>query len=721
MNIGAARSTICAISLMGLLVVGVSSGSHAGRHVPSSATAPQSGSVPAPGPGTSLGKSSSAGAAGAASQYIVRFKNERGLDNTVFDELRAGTALSNVWTNAVDGFVASLTSADVKRLNNDPDVVSVQPDEVVQTAVDQISPPWGLDRIDQQTLPLNGGYSYTTSGLGVTAYILDGGINTTHTDFSGRIARGSFVDFTPFNAVPPNPLLPMETADFEDCNGHGTHVAGIIGGTVHGVAKDVSLVPVKVFRCDRSSTVSNVITGLDWVIADHAAHPGPAVANLSFGSSVSLALDNAVANVIAAGVTVVVSAGNDSGDACLKSPGDLGAAITVAASDIVDHAATFTNHGPCVDLFAPGVGILSDWIGGPTADNVLNGTSMAAPHVAGVVARMLEVTPNATPAAVWNALSAGATVGALTVPVGDPNLLVYSAPPTIPSPAFGPTPPGGPRALFARALVGSASLAWLPPFSDGRSAISGYTTSCTAPGQTPVTDALPVAVSPWLVSGLANGVQYSCTVIATNAIGDGPVSAARIVTPRTIPDALASPSVVPAARRVTLTWAPPANNGGSPIKGYIVGCSDGVTTKTKRAAAAVFTVNLSGLANGTEYSCNVAARNVAGVGATSAPTLVTPRSIPGTPQLAALSPGSASATMTFTAPTSDGGAAITSYGATCASTVAGAVSPVTSSGASSPILVPGLTPGMRYLCKVVAINAAGTSRPTGAKSVIPTT
>ena len=718
MNIGAARSTIGAISLVGLLVVGVGSGSHAGHRVPSSGVAPRAVSVPKPGPATSLGRSSSAGGADIASQYIVRFKNQRGLDNTVFDELLAGTALTNVWTNAMDGFVASLTTADVNRLDNDPDVVSVQPDEVVQTTVDQISPPWGLDRIDQQALPLNGGYSYTTSGVGVTAYIVDGGINTTHTDFSGRIARGSFVDFTPFNAVPPNPLLPIETADFEDCNGHGTHVAGIIGGTMHGVAKDVSLVPVKVFRCDRTTTVSNVITGLDWVIADHAVHPGPAVMNLSFGGVVSLALDTAVTNVIGAGVTVVVSAGNDNADACLKSPGHVDAVITVAASDILDHAASFTNHGPCVDLFAPGVGILSDWVGSPTAENVLNGTSMAAPHVAGVVARILEVTPNATPTAVWTTLNAGATVGALTVPIGDPNILVYSAPPTIPSPGFGPTPPGLPRSTFARALAGSVSLNWLPPFNDGRSAISGYTVSCSAPGQLTVTD--PAAVSPWIVSGLANGVQYSCTVMATNAIGDGAVSGARTATPRTIPDALTPPTAIPAARKVTLAWTPPANTGGAPIKGYIVSCSDGLTTKTRKAPATALSVNLAGLTNGIEYSCNVAARNVAGAGAASGPSLVTPRTVPGAPQLVAISPGPASATTTFAAPISDGGAVITSYTTTCTSTDAGAVSPVTSSGVGSPMLVPGLTPSTRYLCKVLAINAAGTSRPSGAKFVIPT-
>lgn len=721
MNTGATRSVVSAVSLVGLLIMGIGSGSHAGRRAPSSAVAPSAGSVPPPGPATSLGKSSSTATSGDVSaQYIVNFKNERGLNNAVFHEMLAGTALSDIWTHALDGFVATLSPADVQRLKSNPDVVSVQPDKVIQTSVDQISPPWGLDRIDQQTLPLNGGYSYASSGLGVTAYILDSGINTSHIDFSGRIARGSYVDFTPLNPIPPNPFLPLETASFEDCNGHGTHVAGIVGGTTYGLAKDVSLVPVKVFRCNGSSTVSDVINGLDFVIADHAAHPGPAVANLSFGGTVSPALDAAVASAIASGITVVVAAGNDNADACLSSPADLTAAITVAASDILDNAAPFTNHGPCVDVFAPGVGILSAWIDSPTAANVQSGTSMAAPHVAGVVARMLELTPTATPDAIWTALSTASTAGALTVPVGDPNLLAFIAPPTIPSPAFAPTPPMAPRSVFARPLVGSTSLSWLPPFSDGRSAITGYTTSCSAVGQPTVTDALPVAVSPWLVSGLVNGVQYSCSVSAENAMGVGPLSPTKTVTPRTTPGAPDSTSVTPASRKALLTWTPPTDNGGAAIKGYVASCSDGLTPTIRKVPATKSTVSVSGLTNGTAYSCTVAARNVAGLGLVSVTLDVTPRTIPSAPLAASIVAGPASATITFFVPLTDGGAAITSYSARCVSTVAGAISPVSSTGGGSPMLIPGLSPGLRYLCNVVATNAAGNSRPTTAKSVTPT-
>jgi hypothetical protein len=348
---------------------------------------------------------------------------------------------------------------------------------------------------------------------------------------------------------------------------------------------------------------------------------------------------------------------------------------------------------------------------------VASGTSMAAPHVAGVIARMLELTPTATPDAMWTALDAAATLGALTVPAGDPNKLLFRSPPITPSPPFLPTAPGAPRSLAVRASAASATLTWLTPFSDGRSAITGYTASCSAPTQPTVTDT--AAVSPWVMNGLVNGVQYTCTVSAENALGVGPTSSAKTVVPRTTPDTPDSPTAKPAVRRAVLSWTPPANDGGAPIKGYVISCSDGVTTKIKKAAPNVSIVSVSGLANGTLYSCNVAAKNVAGVGVASASATVTPRTVPGVPQSPAVSAGTNSATMTFLAPLSDGGAPITGYTATCTSAIAGAITPVSSVGAGSPLLVPGLTPGKRYVCKVAAVNAAGSSRATTAKGVTP--
>ncbi len=668
--------------------------------------------VPPPGPSTSLGTSNSAFTALTA-QYIVRFKTERGLFQTVADELRSGTDVTDVWSQAIDGFAATLSTADLARLRNDPDVASIQPDNVVRAAVDQIGPPWGLDRIDQRNLPFNGGYSYTTVGSGVTAYVVDSGINTAHTDFAARIVRSAFVDFT---GVPG--ASASETADIEDCNGHGTHVAGTLGGTVYGVAKDVSLVPVKVFQCDGTSNDSDIINGLDFVLSDHAAHPGPAVANLSLGGSLSPSLDTAVANVIAAGITVVVAAGNDNVDACTQSPANVTAAITVAASNIIDHAAAFTNRGSCVDIFAPGVSILSAWIGSSTASNVISGTSMAAPHVAGVVARLLELTPTATPAEVWTALDTTATVGVLSVGAGDPNKLLYRLPPIVPSPSFFVTIPSAPRALVVRPLNESATLTWNMPARDGGSAILGYTTSCAAPGQSTVVNTL--TSSPWIVIGLTNGVEYSCIVLAENALGVGPASSAKTATPRTTPSAPDAPLIVTTNRRLNLTWSAPSNNGGAPIKGYVVSCTDGTTVKIKKTSPSTTTAGLMGLTNGTQYSCTVAAKNAAGPGTESSATLATPRTVPSAPISLGASAAPSSATVTFTAAASDGGSAVTVYTTTCVSTAAGAATPVVASGASSPMLVPGLTPAKRYTCKVQATNAVGSSRNSMGKNVTPT-
>ncbi len=318
-----------------------------------------------------------------------------------------------VMTHAINGFVATLTQAQVVRLNADPNVNSIEPDRVVGiTAETQNNATWGLDRIDQASLPLNTQYVYNATGTGVTAYIIDTGILRTHVEFGSRVGVG-------YSAI-------NDRYKTSDCNGHGTHVSGTVGGTTYGVAKGVTLIPVRVLNCRGSGTISGVIAGINWVIENHAANV-PAVANMSLGGGASSSLDAAVANAVADGVTFVVAAGNSNADACAYSPARAPSAITVGATTSTDARASYSNYGSCLDIFAPGSAITSAWYKSTTATNTISGTSMAAPHVAGVAALLLETDTAATPATITSRLLAQATPGKVTNPgIGSPNLLLKS-------------------------------------------------------------------------------------------------------------------------------------------------------------------------------------------------------------------------------------------------------------------------------------------------------
>jgi subtilisin family serine protease len=303
---------------------------------------------------------------------------------------------------AVGGFAIDMPTALADRLSTLPGVLSIEPDREIQLATTQTGATWGLDRTDQRSRTLDSAYTYTATGAAVTAYVIDTGIRLDHTDFGGRAVSGH-------DAIDGGPA--------DDCNGHGTHVAGTVGGATYGVAKGVTLVAVRVLDCAGSGSTAGVIAGIDWVTANHAAGQ-PAVANMSLGGGVSTALDSAVSRSIADGVTYAVAAGNGNAagtpqDACKSSPARVTGALTVAASDRADAPATFSNYGNCVDLFAPGVGIASDWHTGPQAINTISGTSMATPHVAGVAALYLETRPTATPSAVSTAVKALTTKDAV--------------------------------------------------------------------------------------------------------------------------------------------------------------------------------------------------------------------------------------------------------------------------------------------------------------------
>jgi len=335
-----------------------------------------------------------------------------------------GGELLQTYGDALSGFAVKFPgdrSADaVMALSQDERVAFVEQDSIVTIAdtneinTVQSNATWGLDRIDQRNLPLSGTFTYFKTGAGVRAYIIDTGIHTSHTQFGGRASYG-------YDAVDGS--LPAD-----DCNGHGTHVAGTVGGATYGVAKGVQLIAVRVLNCAGSGSTSGVIAGINWVRQQKQTNPGtPAVANMSLGGSFSSALNQAVASAIQAGVIFVVAAGNSNANACNFSPSSTSTALTVGAIGSNGSRASFSNYGSCLDFFAPGISITSAWYSSNTATNILSGTSMATPHVAGVVALYLQGTPGATPSTVDSALKSNATPGTVTNPgSGSPNRLVFT-------------------------------------------------------------------------------------------------------------------------------------------------------------------------------------------------------------------------------------------------------------------------------------------------------
>jgi len=365
------------------------------------------------------------------SRYIVA------LDDDVDDVSAAADALTQTHhgrqLRAVHGFVAEMSASEALAVLNEPGVKYVEQDSMggggsvgePSALATQTSPPgWGLDRIDQRDLPLNQSYVYTQTGRGVTVYVLDSGINASHSDFGGRVRNG-------FNF--------SATLPAGDCNGHGTHVAGIVGGSVHGVAKEVSLVSLRVLDCQNRGFVSDMLKGIEWAISDHQSSQA-AVMNISiYTDSPSPSFDAAINAAIADGITVCVLAGNGTAndstatDACTISPARVSNAITVSATNIFDGRASFANFGPCVELFAPGEQIESDWYSSDTATAIDSGTSMATPHVSGAAALYLQNHPTAAPATVASALIAAASLNKVQdAGLSSPNRLLFTNDPEAP-------------------------------------------------------------------------------------------------------------------------------------------------------------------------------------------------------------------------------------------------------------------------------------------------
>lgn len=370
---------------------------------------------------------------------------------------REGGQVHYRYSSALKGFAATLSAAAVERLRANPNVDYLEADGRVTANATQSPATWGLDRIDQRALPLDNSYTYTPTGSGVNAYIIDTGILTTHNEFGGRAYSG-------YTAI-------SDGRGTTDCNGHGTHVAGTVGGTTYGVAKAVRLYAVRVLDCAGSGTNSGVIAGVDWVTANKVR---PAVANMSLGGGASSALDTAVTNSINSGVSYSLAAGNDNLDACNSSPARVAAGITVGSTTSSDARSSFSNYGSCLDIFAPGSSITSAWHTSTTATNTISGTSMATPHVAGVAALYLQGNTGASAATVRDAIVNSSTTGVVTSPgTGSPNRLLYS-----PLTGGGTPPPSGCSTAYSGSLTGTGDYDIQPDGTYYQSTTSGTHYGC---------------------------------------------------------------------------------------------------------------------------------------------------------------------------------------------------------------------------------------------------
>ena len=548
----------------------------------------------------------------AEGSYIVVMKSSDDLDNEEAEISRSGGRTEKRFSRAINALSVRVKHSEAARIRSNPKVLLVELDQPVYALDTQSpSPSWGLDRIDQRALPLNSTFTASAKGANVDVYIVDTGIYSAHSDFTGRLSAG----FTAIN----------DGNGTNDCNGHGTHVAGTSAGTTYGIAKSATLIPVRVLGCTGSGTTSGVIAGLDWIVGHHVAGK-TAVANMSLGGGVSAALDTAVQNVISDGVVMAVAAGNDGLNACNYSPARAANAITVGSTTNLDARSSFSNTGTCVDIFAPGSSITSAWIGGTTATTSISGTSMASPHVAGVAAVLLGRFPTSTTAEIASMLRTSATPNVVTsAGTGSPNYLLYLdplggpiVPPTPPTPVAPSAPTGititpGPSQLSVSFTAGAAGTS---PITSYKYSIDGGTTWATR--QTGTT------ASPIVITGLTNGSTYSVSIRAVSLVGDGatstPVSA-------TIPVAPSAPTIgtatANAGRTATVRWTLGAN-GGSAITSHVVtaylnGSATVARSVTVTGATSV-SATVTGLTAGGSYTFRVQARNAFGNSALSSPS-----------------------------------------------------------------------------------------------------
>jgi subtilisin family serine protease len=543
-----------------------------------------------------------------AGRYIVSTKSTPATAAKVQQLRTSGTSVTARYSHVLNGFSGQFTAQQVRLLKADPAVTSITRDVRISVSDTRTlsrsqaaATPWGLDRIDQRATTGNGSYRYDTTGKGVTAFVVDSGIRLNQADFGTRARSGyDFVD-SDMNA--------------SDCAGHGTHVAGTIGGTRFGVAKQVQLVSVRVFDCEGEGYMSDFISALDWVVAHRPS--GPAVVNFSGGGPAYAPADTAVANTVKAGIPVVIAAGNDATPACGDSPGRVPQALTVAASDINDREAYFSDYGSCVDLFAPGVDIVSDSNASTVATETMSGTSMAAPHATGAVARYLQNHPQSTPSQVFAALVKAATPNTLRLTNSSPNRLLYLA---TPGAAYTPTN----VRLTRTDAKKSVTVTWSASASPAAKVITGYQVTRQgkeANGKPSATANVSGTARSYTFTKLRAGTSYRISVRALTSTGPGDEVAAR-TTLTAIPGKVRIKAATAGSRKdkpvsIRARWLAP--KAGGPVAAYRVRVRDSKThqTTTVTRTAHARSAKVTGLKRGHHYVAHVQAVNPAGTGAWS--------------------------------------------------------------------------------------------------------
>lgn len=437
------------------------------------------------------------------STYIVVFKDGANAQAEAGNLRGQGFGVRNVYENLFPGVAVELPATAARNIARNPNVSFVEKDFVMTKVSTQAGATWGLDRSDQRNRPLDGNFSYPDSGgTGVKVFIVDTGVNASHNEFTGRMASG-------YTAV-------TDGLGTDDCDGHGTHVAGSTAGTTYGIAKKATIVPVRVLDCTGSGYVSWIAAGLDWIAANRGS--APSVANMSLGGGASAMIDNAVSRLHNSGVTVVVAAGNSNANACNYSPARVGVAVTVGATTISDSRASYSNFGSCLDIFAPGSSITSAWIGSTTATGTISGTSMASPHVAGAAALLLGENSSLTPTQVRDALVNSATAGVVTsAGTNSPNRLLYvnnSSGSTSPTTTLAPTTSLAPTTTLAPVATpgaftkstpvsGATNVSRKPTFSWTASANAVSYQICVSP---------TVSCSSWTNAGSSSSFFWSSTL-----------------------------------------------------------------------------------------------------------------------------------------------------------------------------------------------------------------